>query len=79
MKSVDADSLGQTRPGALVEMGEPVQRPADGDRLAQLACMNDDGRLTVEIQDIFPFDRVPDALEVVQVEHVAGKVVPKIA
>ena len=60
-------------------MGEPVQRPADGDRLAQLARTNDDGRLTVEIQDSFPFHRVPDALGVVQVKHVAGKVVLKIA
>jgi hypothetical protein len=60
-------------------MGEPVQRPADGDRLAQRACTNDDGRLTVEIQDSFPFHRVPDALGVVQVKHVRGKVVLKIA
>jgi len=52
---------------------------ADGNRLAQVARMIDDERLTVEVQDLIPFERAPDALELVQAKHVRGKIVLEIA
>jgi NADPH:quinone reductase-like Zn-dependent oxidoreductase len=70
-------SVSVLSPGVRVNREYVVR--ADGDRLARLARMIDDGRLTVEIQDIMPFDRAPDALEVVQAKHVRGKVVLEIA
>ncbi len=52
---------------------------ADGDRLARLARIIDDGWLNVVIQDVVPFERAPDALELVGARHVRGKVVLEIA
>ena len=52
---------------------------ADGNRLAQVARMIDDQRLTVEVQDLIPFECAADALELVQAKHVRGKIVLDIA
>ena len=52
---------------------------ADGDRLATITQMIDDGHLMVEIQQVVPFDRAPAALELVQSKHVRGKIVLGIA
>lgn len=70
-------SVSVMRSGVRVDTEYVVR--ADADRLTRLARMIDDGRLTVEIQDIIPFERAADALEVVLARHVRGKVVLKIA
>jgi NADPH:quinone reductase-like Zn-dependent oxidoreductase len=48
---------------------------ADGTRLASIARMIDGGHLRLEVQQVFPFERAPAALELVQGKHVRGKVV----
>ena len=65
------------RPGVRVIRDYVVR--ADGDRLASIARMIDDGHLRVEVQQVFPFDRAPAALELVQAKHVRGKLVLEIA
>ncbi|WP_165235431.1 NADP-dependent oxidoreductase [Aquisphaera insulae] len=52
---------------------------ADGNRLSRVARMIDDGWLKAEIQESLPFERAPDALEVVQAKHVRGMIVLRIA
>ena len=47
---------------------------ADGERLQLLADMIDNKELQVAIQEIFPFDRLPEALKTVLYRHVRGKV-----
>jgi NADPH:quinone reductase-like Zn-dependent oxidoreductase len=41
--------------------------------------MIDDRHLTVELQEVFPFERAQEALEVVEAKHVRGKLVLTIA
>ena len=64
-------------PGVRVEREYVVR--GDGDRLAKIARMFDDGRLRLEVREIFPCERAPDALDLVQAKHVRGKVVLAIA
>ena len=52
---------------------------ADGNRLASIARMIDGGHLRLEVQQVFPFERAPAALELVQGKHVRGKVVLEVA
>ena len=52
---------------------------ADGNRLAQVARMIDDGRLAVEIQGVIPFEHAQEALKLVEAKHVRGKLVLEIA
>ena len=52
---------------------------ADGDRLASITRMIDGGHLRLEVQQVFPFERAPAALELVQSKHVRGKIVLEIA
>lgn len=47
---------------------------ADGGRLQLLAEMIDNKELQVEIQEIFPFERAPEALETVLNRHGRGKI-----
>jgi NADPH2:quinone reductase len=70
-------SASVVRPGVKVDIEYLVR--ADADRLAQLARMIEDRRLTVEIQEVFPFERAQEALEVVEAKHVRGKLVLTIA
>jgi len=70
-------SVAVVSPGVRVDREYVVR--ADGHRLAELARMIDDGRLTVKVQDVIPFEHAPDALEVVQSKHVRGKIVLQIA
>ncbi len=63
-------SASVVRPGVRVDTEYVVR--ADADRLAGVARMIDDGRLTLEIHEVFPFERAPDALEVVQARHTHG-------
>jgi NADPH:quinone reductase len=51
---------------------------ADGNRLASIARMIDRGHLKVEIEQVFPFEGAPDAIERVQNKHVRGKLVLQI-
>lgn len=64
------------RPGVQIDTDYVVG--ADAGRLGRLARMIDDGHLKVEIQDVVPFDKAPDALEMVLAKHVRGKIVIKI-
>jgi NADPH:quinone reductase-like Zn-dependent oxidoreductase len=50
----------------------------DGARLRALSRMIDDGRVRAEIGQVFPFERAPDALEMVLGKHLRGKVALKI-
>ncbi len=52
---------------------------ADGNRLASIARMIDGGHLRLEVQQVFPFETRPAALELVQGKHVRGKVVLEVA
>ena len=70
-------SASVVRPGVQVDIEYLVR--ADADRLARLARMIDDRHLTVEIQEVFPFERAQEALEVVEAKHVRGKLVLTIA
>jgi NADPH:quinone reductase-like Zn-dependent oxidoreductase len=70
-------SVSVERPGVRVDAKYIVR--ADARRLALLARMIDEGRLKLEVQDVIPFERAPQALEVVEAKHVRGKVVLKIA
>lgn len=65
------------RPDANVDTQYVVR--ADAERLARLARMIDDGHLRVEIQEVFPFERAPQALETIEAKHVRGKLVLEIA
>jgi NADPH:quinone reductase-like Zn-dependent oxidoreductase len=65
------------RPDVQVNTTYVVQ--ADANRLARIARMIDAGDLKVEIQEVIPFERAPDALERVLARHVRGKIVLKIA
>jgi NADPH:quinone reductase-like Zn-dependent oxidoreductase len=77
-KMVDlTGSVSVVPPGVSVDREYVVR--ADGDRLARLARMFDDDGLTVEVQDVIPFEHAPDALEVVKGKHVRGKIVLEIA
>jgi NADPH:quinone reductase-like Zn-dependent oxidoreductase len=69
-------SASYPRPGVHVDTAYVVR--SDGNRLARVARMFDDGILKVEIQDIIPFEQAPDALELVQSKHVRGKIVLQI-
>ena len=46
---------------------------ADGDRLASIARMIDGGHLKVEVQQVFPFERAPAALELVRPSTCAAR------
>jgi NADPH:quinone reductase-like Zn-dependent oxidoreductase len=70
-------SVSVVPPGVSVDREYVVR--ADGNRLARLARMIDDGLLKMEIQDVIPFEHAPDALEVVKGKHVRGKIVLEIA
>lgn len=50
----------------------------DADRLGRLARMFDEGHLRLEVQEIFPFERACEALEVSRDKHVRGKLVLQI-
>ncbi len=65
------------RPGVRVDTDYVVK--GDGNRLSRLARMIDDGRLKIVIQEVFPFERAPEAVKVVQAKHVRGKVALQIA
>jgi NADPH2:quinone reductase len=52
---------------------------ADGKRLAIVRQLIDEKRLKVKIQEVFPFERAPDALERVLDRHVRGKVAIQVA
>jgi NADPH:quinone reductase-like Zn-dependent oxidoreductase len=52
---------------------------ADGERLAVLAQLFDEGKLKLHVDEIVTFDRAPDALEIVAGKHVRGKIVLSIA
>ena len=65
------------RPGVRVVKDYVVR--ADGDRLASITRMIDAGHIRVEVEQVFPFERAPAALERVQAKHVRGKVVLEIA
>jgi NADPH:quinone reductase-like Zn-dependent oxidoreductase len=71
-----AGSVSVARAGVRVVTDYVVR--ADADRLARLARMIDERQLTIEIQDLFPFELAPRALEVIQAKHVRGKIVLKI-
>ncbi|MDB5770324.1 MAG: NADP-dependent oxidoreductase [Burkholderia sp.] len=60
------------RPG--VEVDSDFMVHGDGARLRLLSRMIDDLPIRVEIHDIVPFDRAPDALNEVLGKHVRGKV-----
>jgi NADPH:quinone reductase-like Zn-dependent oxidoreductase len=63
-------------PGVRVDTTYVVR--ADARRLARLARMYDDGRLRLVIQEVIPFERAPDALQVIQAKHVREKIVIKL-
>ncbi len=65
------------RPGVRVIKDYVVR--ADGDRLASITRMIDAGHLRVEVEQVFPFETRPAALELVQSKHVRGKIVLGIA
>jgi NADPH2:quinone reductase len=71
-----AGSVSLRRSGVRIHTDYVVR--ADADRLTRLTRMIDDGQLRVEIQDVIPFERAPEALEVIQAKHVRGKIVLKI-
>lgn len=50
----------------------------DGKRLADIAGMIDAGKLRPVIQQVFPLERVKEALEISRGRHVAGKIVLSI-
>jgi NADPH:quinone reductase-like Zn-dependent oxidoreductase len=62
-----------TRLGVQVDTEYVVH--ADAGRLTRLARMIDDGELRVVIQDVIPFERAPDALDLIKTKHVRGKIV----
>ena len=51
---------------------------ADGARLETVSDMIDEEILKVEIHEIIPFERAPDALDKVLTKHVPGKIALKI-
>jgi NADPH:quinone reductase-like Zn-dependent oxidoreductase len=65
-----------TRPG--VEIISDYVVRGDGERLAQLTRLVDDGNLELAIHAIEPFAKAPDALRMVLAKHIRGKVVLKI-
>jgi NADPH:quinone reductase-like Zn-dependent oxidoreductase len=70
-------SVSIARPDVRVDSQYIVR--GDGNRLMQVARMIDDGRLTLEIQDVIPFEHAPDAITIVEGKHVRGKLVLEIA
>lgn len=50
----------------------------DGRRLADLSALIDDGRLAVEVQEVFELDQAARAHEVVGEGHVRGKIVLRV-
>lgn len=65
-------SVSVSRPGVRIVSDYVVR--ADGERLQLLADMIDNKDLQVEIQEIFPFERAPEALKTVLNRHVRGKI-----
>lgn len=61
------------RPGVRIDSDYVVR--GDGTRLWTIAHMIDDALLAVHVQEIIPFQRAPDALDMVLSRHVRGKVV----
>jgi NADPH:quinone reductase len=51
---------------------------ADGERLARVAGMIDEGQLRPEVRHVIAFERAPEALALVRGRHVRGKVVIEI-
>lgn len=47
----------------------------DGDQLAHLAALVDDGRLRIDVDDVLPLDRVAEAHERLEQRHTKGKLV----
>ena len=66
-------SVSVSRPGVRIISDYYVVR-ADGERLKLLADMIDNKELQLEIQEIFPFERTPEALKTVLNRHVRGKI-----
>jgi NADPH2:quinone reductase len=60
------------RPG--IEIDSDFMVHGDGARLRLLSRMIDDMPLRVEIYDIIPFERAPEALDIVLGKHVRGRV-----
>ncbi|MDB5761532.1 MAG: Zinc-binding dehydrogenase [Herminiimonas sp.] len=50
----------------------------DGARLELVSDLIDAGILRLEIQEMFPFDRAPDALARMLAKHVRGKIAIRI-
>lgn len=70
-------SASAKRPNVQIDTDYVVR--ADGKRLAIVRQLIDEKRLKVKIQEIFPFERAPDALERVLARHVRGKVAIQVA
>jgi NADPH:quinone reductase-like Zn-dependent oxidoreductase len=66
-------AISVARPG--VEIDSDFMVHGDGARLRLLSRMIDDLPLQVEIYDVIPFERAPEALEMVLGKHVRGRVV----
>lgn len=64
------------RPDAEVNDSYVVE--ASGDRLSRLARMFDEGKLVLEVQELAPFARAPEALDRVLAKHAHGKIGIKI-
>jgi NADPH:quinone reductase-like Zn-dependent oxidoreductase len=64
------------RPGVTIVSDYVVR--GDGERLAKLTRLFDDGALHLAIHEIVPFAEAPQALTMVLTRHVRGKVVLKI-
>jgi len=69
-------SVSVKRAGVRIEADYVVR--ADAARLKRLAQMIDEGQLKVEVQEYFPFERAPDALERVLAKRVRGKIALQI-
>jgi NADPH:quinone reductase-like Zn-dependent oxidoreductase len=52
---------------------------ANGERLGRISRLIDEGRLKIEVQDIFPLERARHALDVVLEGHVRGKIALRIS
>jgi NADPH:quinone reductase-like Zn-dependent oxidoreductase len=65
-------SVSVERPDVRIDSDYVVR--GDGARLGLLTRLIDDGLIRVEIQDVIPFERAPQALELALAKHVRGKI-----
>jgi NADPH:quinone reductase-like Zn-dependent oxidoreductase len=66
------------KPSHVEVIGDYVVK-GDGLRLELLTAMIDAGRLQLEVQQVFPFEQAPEALQTVLRGHVRGKIVIEIS